>query len=322
MKNSDDQTTRIFCPWVKSPEQSESEVTWHEISRAQVHGYDLTSISFVPIPNAHVFASGAQEKVLRIFAAPQTFLETLQSISKMNVLKEKDETREEFNMLGANSAALGLSNKPVLSNGNQKAKDKSRFEFKDPPTPKAHSNPPVEEHLFESTLWPEIHKLYGHPNEIVSIASSHNGKLISSSCTGTKIDQAAIRIWNTTSWKQLALLEGHILTVVQMEFSHDDQFLLAVSRDRNFSIWDMRTFEMVQMITKAHDRIIWSGSWSANDTVIATGSRDKTVYIYFIIICYFFFIFLFVFYFFYLFFYFYFFICFYFYFLFILICGF
>ena len=34
----------------------------------------------------------------------------------------------------------------------------------------------------QNTLWPEIHKLYGHSYEIFCIDSSPNGKLVASAC--------------------------------------------------------------------------------------------------------------------------------------------
>lgn len=48
---------------------------------------------------------------------------------------------------------------------------------------------------------------------------------------------AEIWLWKVGSWKAVGRLQSHSLTVTQMEFSHDDNLLLAVSRDRQFSIF-------------------------------------------------------------------------------------
>ena len=40
---------------------------------------------------------------------------------------------------------------------------------------------PFEDQL-QNTLWPEIHKLYGHSYELFCIASSPDGKLVASAC--------------------------------------------------------------------------------------------------------------------------------------------
>lgn len=50
---------------------------WHEISRPQVHGYDLCSVSLV----SSTLVSAAEEKVLRVFAPPQNFLHNFQRIT-------------------------------------------------------------------------------------------------------------------------------------------------------------------------------------------------------------------------------------------------
>lgn len=76
-----DQTTRIHAP-VRTGSGLGS---WHEIARPQVHGYDLLNVVFIdPLK----FASIADEKVLRVFEAPQTFVHLAE---KLGVAKFSEE---------------------------------------------------------------------------------------------------------------------------------------------------------------------------------------------------------------------------------------
>lgn len=52
--------------------------TWHEISRPQIHGYDMQCLAMV---GRFQFVSGADEKVLRVFQAPRNFVENFANIS-------------------------------------------------------------------------------------------------------------------------------------------------------------------------------------------------------------------------------------------------
>ena len=47
----------------------------------QVHGHDFSSLASIPGPHAqrYLFASGSEEKVVRVFEAPGAFMETLAS---------------------------------------------------------------------------------------------------------------------------------------------------------------------------------------------------------------------------------------------------
>ena len=51
-----DQTTRIHAPWVVDG----VEVTWREIARPQIHGYNMQCICML---SSVLFVSGADEKV-------------------------------------------------------------------------------------------------------------------------------------------------------------------------------------------------------------------------------------------------------------------
>lgn len=44
-------------------------------------------------------------------------------------------------------------------------------------------------------------------------------------------------LWSAATWRQLQALPCHALTVTQMAFSPDGRLLLAVSRDRTWSLW-------------------------------------------------------------------------------------
>jgi elongator complex protein 2 len=73
-----DQTTRIHGP-VLSPSK---EHVWHEISRPQVHGYDLVGVQFL---DALTFISISDEKVARIFEAPRTFVQRANTLQVANL---------------------------------------------------------------------------------------------------------------------------------------------------------------------------------------------------------------------------------------------
>lgn len=55
-----------------------TQVTWHEIARPQIHGYDLKCLAMI---SRFQFVSGADEKVLRVFSAPRNFVENFCAIT-------------------------------------------------------------------------------------------------------------------------------------------------------------------------------------------------------------------------------------------------
>ncbi|KAF5188631.1 Elongator complex protein, partial [Thalictrum thalictroides] len=284
---SHDQTTRIFAPW-KEEVSSEDGYTWHEIARPQVHGHDINCVTIIQGKGNHRFVSGADEKVARVFEAPISFLKTLNYAHFQKSIAPED-LQDNVQILGANMSALGLSQKPIYVQATNEATQKSSNDDLDTlgaipdAVPVVLTEPPIEEQLALNTLWPESHKLYGHGNELFSLCCDHEGKLVASSCKAQSAAVAEIWLWQVGSWKAVGRLQSHNLTVTNMQFSHDNAFLLAVSRDRQFSLFSINTtgvdnvsYELVAR-QEAHKRIIWTCSWNPFGHEFATGSRDKTV---------------------------------------------
>lgn len=265
---STDQTTRVHAPWVLDDGQE----SWHEIGRPQIHGYDM---SCVAILKPYIFASGAEEKVVRIFTAPLSFKNYLEKIS--------DDTEDfDINLMveGASVPALGLTNKAVSDglNNHQADRDKAENSLKS----LNYNEPPVEEDLVRHTLWPELQKLYGHGYEIFSIAARSDGKFLATSSKSSSPEHAAIILWDTKTWSQSQKLSAHQLTVTQLAFSPDGKYLLSVSRDRRWSIFTFQNEKYQLLVTSPkkdslHTRIIWCCAWTGDSKNFATASRDGKV---------------------------------------------
>uniref|UniRef100_A0A182PIP1 Elongator complex protein 2 n=1 Tax=Anopheles epiroticus TaxID=199890 RepID=A0A182PIP1_9DIPT len=272
---SADQTTRIHAPWNR-----EGEVTWHELGRPQVHGYDMQCLTLL---SRYRLASAAEEKIIRIFQAPSNFVQNFRALCGVANDPEGDAVIES-NPMGASVPSLGLSNKAVFEI-EQPETDTRHIKDMYPEhyfSPIALESPPAEEILMQNTLWPEIQKLYGHGNELYAIASSPDGSLIASGCRATSAEQAQILLWETASWRVVQQLSAHQLTVTQLAFSPNGQYLLSVSRDRTYSLFRRAAsgFELVLRSDKTkgvHTRIIWCCDWSHDSETFATGSRDGKV---------------------------------------------
>ncbi|KAF5369818.1 hypothetical protein D9758_001112 [Tetrapyrgos nigripes] len=251
-----DQTTRIHGPVTLS----DGKKSWHELARPQVHGYDLLGVSFL---SDLKFASIADEKVVRVFEAPLRFIELAENLG---VAQFPDTGK--LRPASASVPPLGLSNK---------ASEAGSSAVVSPPITRR----PFEGELAATTLWPEIEKVFGHGYESISLASSHSRKHIATACKATTPEHAVVRVYDTTNWQLIGQpLAGHSLTVTQITFSPDDQFVLTVSRDRSWRMYQVQGaggYAPVAAETKAHGRIIWDCTWSHEGDLFATASRDKTV---------------------------------------------
>lgn len=293
ISTSKDQTTRFHGAWKSSP--NNNNVTWHELGRPQIHGYDLKCCAFI---DRFKFVTGADEKLLRNFEAPKIFLNNLYKLcldeSYLKLVNESTTMPQ-----GASIPALGLSNKAVFEEKTP-APESDKRSLTDELYKEVYFNiidltkPPTEEHLLQNTLWPETQKLYGHGFEIFALAADPKNKIIASACKAAKSEHANIIIWQEQVsskqmlYKQVDSLKGHELTIVQIKFSNNGNYLLSVSRDRSWKLFKRQLetnnndsnpyFKNVRSISSKngyHTRIIWSCDWSHDDKFFVTTSRDK-----------------------------------------------
>lgn len=288
LSTSLDQTTRLIAPWTHCRGDGDAtQRTWHEFARPQIHGYDMMCIDNV---TSTMFVSGGDEKILRVF-------EMTQAIHKL--LCKFCGIEPRFNALpeSASLPVLGLSNKAAneqLEAGEAQQREEDH-EAQAESKPKETGDildelqgPPLEDFLQRHTLFPEVEKLYGHGYEITCCATSPDQALIASACRSNSARHSVIRLFNVQKDFQLMdqVLKGHNYTITSMEFSPDGRFLLAVSRDRQYSLWrvmqgDPFEFELVELNAKAHKRIVWDCSWApcmnGRSEVFVTGSRDGTL---------------------------------------------
>ncbi|XP_011181582.2 elongator complex protein 2 [Zeugodacus cucurbitae] len=286
---SADQTTRIHAPWRRANDQSDDMITWHELARPQVHGYDMQTIAIL---SRYKFASGAEEKIVRTFQGSANFIENFRRITGAQDDAEGDALLETLPK-GASVPSLGLSNKAVYSADIDSVSKEKHIKDEYPENyfiPVTLDSPPQEETLMQNTLWPEMQKLYGHGFEIYALAASPDGKVLASACRATNEEHAQIILWDTNTWKQIQKLPAHKLTVTQMRFSPNGRLLLSVSRDRTWALFErvedstttnnQYTYRLKQKSAakmSVHSRIIWTCDWSHDGKYFLTGGRDAVL---------------------------------------------
>ena len=84
--------------------------------------------------------------------------------------------------------ALGLSNKAIYSSAMSQEEDGP--DLAPAAQPATMTQQPLEEHLQQSSLWPEVYKIYGHGNEILSLAADPCEEYLASTCRAQVISIA------------------------------------------------------------------------------------------------------------------------------------
>lgn len=251
--------------------------------------------------------SGGDEKVLRLFEPPFSLVKIINSLhpdaDKLQLKFSETRSNEEIEKLITSEAKkqpLGLMNKPMML-ANEKMRlvddeeggamgpdfDPNKFlsnvKDKSGEIIEEIKEPPVEDVLMVKTLWPELQKLYGHAYEVFCVAVSYQGDCAASACKAKDKKYADIIIWDLRKGQSTVpscRLYTHTLTIVQIEFSKCGRYILSGSRDRSWALFkreslDTLEFKLLKKMKEAHTRIIWGISWSHDDALYVTASREK-----------------------------------------------
>ncbi|KAH8871553.1 Elongator complex protein 2 [Schistosoma japonicum] len=284
---------------------------WFELARPQIHGYNMNAIASI---SPTFYVSAGDEKVVRVFTTTKDFLNSFKKLFQSEIIRSELDRILADSLIptGAVQPPLGLSNQitsctpnnnncsfsEILNSDEEDNAHNQCFrkeENRNVDKMCASNELPTEDRLQHATLWPEVKKLYGHPYELHCLAVHPHQLLVASACTASKPEYAHIILWNGNSnWCIHQRLQHHQLTVTQLAWSHDGTKLLAVSRDRTWSLWSEQLMDIkvevmnVQLSNfvltaypvkgQSHSRIIWTCAWSPDDRYFFTGSRDSSIY--------------------------------------------
>ncbi|MEG4121511.1 CHAT domain-containing protein, partial [Microcoleus sp. N9_B4] len=113
--------------------------------------------------------------------------------------------------------------------------------------------------------------LGGHANSVNRVSFSPNGTLLA-----TASSDHTVKLWDTSTGKQINTLSGHTDSVVAVSFSPNGKLLATASDDKTVKLWDSTTGKQINTLS-GHTASVYLVSFSPNGKLLATGNSENTV---------------------------------------------
>ncbi len=183
--------------------------------------------------------------------------------AKIEADKQRDEARETAYAAGMNLAQRAWEENNVV---------RARELPEEVPKEAAGRNLRGFEWYYLNRLChPDGMTLVGHSSGVSSVAFSPDGQRLASGS-----HDKTVKIWDSTTGKELLSLKGHEDLVYSVAFSPDGQRLASGSHDKTVKIWDSATGKEL-LALKGHVGWVTSVAFSPDGRHLASGSYDKTV---------------------------------------------
>jgi WD40 repeat protein len=132
----------------------------------------------------------------------------------------------------------------------------------------------------------------GDPEDAVKIWDAKTGELLNTlkqnhwvhslawTSDGKKLISGSyklIRIFDTATWQEIAILEGHTNWVNAISLSQNNRFLASVSDDKTACLWNLDTNLQVGPPLQ-HEDGLWCVALSPDGKVLVTGCKNNNAY--------------------------------------------
>ena len=129
-------------------------------------------------------------------------------------------------------------------------------------------------HIWPITSFKPTTTFDAHTDNVLSLAVSHDGKLLA---TGGADN--TVKIWEIRQRKELAKLEGHTNHILGLAFNKDDTWLATASADKELKVWDIKAKEQIALL--GNKSTPFTGvHWSADGGSVVAIAEDGVPRVY------------------------------------------